>query len=92
MQIWRTISLFSTRKIAFIGKSRVYRITTETGPLDKVDYDGSALLLNLCDYEHIYICGYEIMKTFPEYRLMDFISLIGKNTVPSIIAIGNTYK
>ena len=64
----------------FIGKSQ-----------DRDDLDGNTLLLECDNNEYVYIGGLEIIKFQSEDKIIDYVSLIGYNMIPFVIAVGERY-
>ena len=69
-------------KHVFIGKSQ-----------DGDTFDGNTLLLECEDSEYVYIGGLEIVKIQieEEDKIIDYISLMGNNMIPFVIAVGERY-
>ena len=64
----------------FIGKSQ-----------DRVNFDGNTLLLECENNEYVYISGLEIVKFEIEYKIIDYISLMGNNMIPYPIVVGEKF-
>ena len=66
----------------FIGKSQ-----------DRDDFNGNTLLLECDNNEYIYIGGFEIVKfqIEQEDKIIAYISLMGNNMIPFVIAVGEKY-
>ena len=78
----------------FIGKSRICRKTEKSGACDGSDFDGNNILVGSDDIgynKYVFISGFEIIKFSAEDKIIDFISLMGNNIIPTAIAIGQEY-
>ena len=66
-------------------------MTELSAALDSVDFDGKTILLELDDIKHVYISGLDIFEFRTSNKIKDYISLIGNNMVPYVIAVGSRY-
>ena len=62
------------------------RMTEISGACDSSDFIGNTDLVGIVN-EYIFISGLEYIKFTTEDKLIDFISLMGTNLIPSAIAI-----
>ena len=78
-------------KNIFIGESKVCPMTEFSSASDKIDFDGNTLLLEGGNNEYVYFSGLQIFQFKTDDKLIDSISLMGKNMVPYTFAIGGNY-
>ena len=80
-------------KNIFIGDSRRCSLTENSDCYDDSSYDGNTILLEISDYKYVYISGREILQFETNDKIIDYMSLMGNNQVPTAIGIGdkNTY-
>ena len=81
---------FQTKTI-FIGKSKVCPMTEFSGAGDKIDFDGTTLLLECEDNEYVYISGLEFFQFKMADKIMDYIFLMGNNMIPYTFPVGDKY-
>ena len=55
------------------------------------DFDGNTLLLECENNDNVYISGLEIFQFKTDGKIIDYISLMGKNLVPYTIKLGENY-
>ena len=79
------------QKHIFIGKSKVCEMTEFSGANGSSDFDGDTILLEWGDNEYVYISRIEISKSKTDEKIIDYISLKGKNLCPYAIIIGEKY-
>ena len=76
-------------KIIF-GKSRMCDITQML--VDSFfDFDANTILPGSDDGEYILISGFQIIQLSTEDKIIDFISVMGNNMIPTAIDIGRNY-
>ena len=79
-------------KHLFIGRSKVCDMTEFSGAADNSsDFDGNTLLLEVEDRKYVYFSGLEITEFETNAKVIDCISLMGKNMVPYAIILGEKY-
>ena len=66
-------------------------MTQFSGANDSSGFDGNTLLLESENNEYVYISGLEIFRFKTDDKIIDYISLMGKNKVPYAIIIGKKY-
>ena len=52
------------------------------------DYDSNTILFGGDDNEYKFFSGFEIIKLSAEDKIIEFISVMGNNMIPPVIAIG----
>ena len=75
----------------FISISKVCKMTELSGAYDNPNFDGNTILQECQDNEYKHISGREIIKFKTDDKILDYISLIGKNMSPYTFAIGKKY-
>ena len=87
----------------FIGKGRICRMNEMSAACVSSDFDGNTILVGSDDFgynqslstrgdnEFIFISGFEIIEISTEDEILYFISLMGKNMIPTAIAIGGKF-
>ena len=55
------------------------------------DFDANTILPGSDDGEYVFISGFHFIKLSTEDKIIDFISLMGNNMIPTAIAIGINY-
>ena len=79
-------------KNVFIGKSKFCPMTRSSGAANNSsELDGNTLLVECENNEYVYISGLEITKIKIDDKIIDYISLMGKNMIPHAIMIGERY-
>ena len=78
-------------KHIFIGKSKVCPMTEFSGTENNDGFDCKTLLLEIENNEYVYKSGLEIIKFKTEDKIIDYISLMGNDMVPSAYAIGENH-
>ena len=79
-------------KNVFIGRSKVCPLTELSGSVNNSsEFVGNTLLLECDNNEYVYISGLEITKFKIDDKIIDYISLMGKNMIPLAIMIGERY-
>ena len=78
-------------KHVFIGKSKVCPMTQFSGAKDGSGFDGNTLSLECENNDYVYISGLEIFKFKSDDKIIDYISLIGKNMISYTFAVGEVY-
>ena len=79
-------------EIVFIGKSKFCLMTESSGAANNSsEFDGNTLLLEFEDNECVYISGLEIFEFKTDDKIIDYISLIGNNSIPYNFAVGEKY-
>ena len=78
-------------KNVFIGKSEVCPMIEFSNARDNNVFDGNTLLLECENNEYVYISGLEIVKFKTDDKVIDYISLMGNNTIPYAIMVGKKY-
>ena len=63
-------------------------MTKFSGANDNFDFDGNTILIECGDNEYVYILGLEIPKFKTDDKIIDYISLMGKNMCPYAIMVG----
>ena len=58
------------------------------GAVDSFDFDGNTILPESEDNGYVYISGFDFFKFKTDDKIMDYISLMGKNMCPFTFAIG----
>ena len=68
-------------------------MTKFSGALNNPDFDGNTTLLECEDSKYVYISGLEVFEFRTGDKILDYIYLMGNNTIPYIFAVGekNTY-
>ena len=59
-----------------------------SGAVDKVRFDGNTLLKECGDNEYVYISGLELLNFKTDDKVIDYMSLMGKNMCPYAMMIG----
>ena len=76
----------------FIGKSHLCDMTEFSGARNKEVFDGSTILLKVCEennkYRYVYICGDKVCSFLTNDKIYKYISNMGNNLTPYNIAIG----
>ena len=90
-------------KVFLIGRSRLCKMTDESGAWGDVGYERITLLADntnpedssfvvanpdCSSSEYVYIWGYQISIISTQDRIVDYISLMGINMIPTTIAVG----
>ena len=75
-------------KFFFVGKSRVCQMREFSGAMDNSTFNGNTILLEVEDKKNVYISGLEIFEFRTDDKILDYISLLGKNMIPHTFAIG----
>ena len=75
----------------FIGNSRMCRKTEISGDRDRPDFDGKTVLAGCDDNEYIFRSRFEIINFSKEGKILDLITLMGINTIPTATAVGDKY-
>ena len=82
----------SKQKTIFIGRSKVCTITQPSGAADNSSrFGGKTLFLEFENNEYKYISGLEIFNFKIDDKIIDYISLIGNNTIPYTFAVEEKY-
>ena len=63
-------------------------MTEFSGAGDKIDFDGSTLLLECGNNEYVCISGLKIFQFEMDDKFVDYISVMGNNMVPYTFAVG----
>ena len=71
-----------------ITKNRMCRMTDMPGSCDIFDFDGNTIIVRIDDNECQLFSGFEIIKLSTEQKIIDSISLMGNNMIPTAIAVG----
>ena len=66
-------------------------MTEMSGACDSSDFHGDTILVGSDDNEFIFISGFEFINFSTEDKIIDFISLIGYNLIPTAMAVGEKY-
>ena len=76
----------------FLGKSESCMMTAMSGAFDKSVFDGSTILLKICEendkHRYVYIGGNMVCTFLTNDKIYKFISNMGNNLTPYSIAIG----
>ena len=72
----------------FVGKSRMCRMTEMSGACDNSDFDGKTNLVGSDVNGYIFVSGFEIINFRTEDKMIDYISLMRDNLIPTAIAMG----
>ena len=79
-------------KNVLIGKSKVCLMTEYSGSANNSsEFDENTLLEECENNEYVYISGLEITKFKIDDKIIDYISLMGKNMIPHAIMIGEKH-
>ena len=70
-----------------VGKSRMCRITEMSGACDNSDFDGKTKLVGSDVKGFIFISGFEIINFKTEDKMIEYISLLSNNLIPTAIAM-----
>ena len=75
-----------------MGKSKVCELTEFSGAADKnSDFVGNSLLLQCENNEYVYISGLESFKIRTDDKFLNYIHLMGNNTIPFAIILGKKH-
>ena len=75
----------------FIEKSKFCPMTEFSCARDKIEFDGSTLLLECESNEYVYNSGLEISKFNTDDKFIDYKPLMGNNMIAYAIMIGEKY-
>ena len=79
-------------KNIFIGKSKVCPMTEFSGAvINSFRFDENTLLLECENNEYVFTSGLEITKFKIDDKIIDYISLMGKNMTPYAVMVGERY-
>ena len=72
----------------FARKRRICKMTKMSGGCDSSNFDGNTISVGGDDMDYMFISGFEIIKFSTEDYIMNFITLLGYDMIPTAIAIG----
>ena len=84
----QTFLCFQAKKF-FIAKSKLCSMTEVSGAMDKSNFNGNTVLLEVEDEKHVYLSGLEIFEFRTDDKIVGYISLEGNNVAPYILRLGN---